>query len=844
MASLSSTSSISGANSLGNTSLRGFGGMVSGIDRDSIIEAMTLSTQTKIANQQKLYTKLQWKQEAYRSISDKIIDWADKYASYSSTSSLLDASTFARSKITVHGKENSKQYVQATGVSQFVDNISLSAVRQLATSTMHQSQQCKGDGIQTDLKDLGQEFTSSSLEGTILTFGTGSYDKNGNYSYANTKSFTFGSSYTYYDEDAKVNRTKTINYDVTTEEEGKKLAEDLNAALKEADLEVDGKKIHDIMQFEYDGGQMKITSKGDAGDVVISHYSTALEKLGYTEKASEDPKVAKGIQISDVAGKQTGNYADTAIDRSSALDFMKGKKLTFNYDGIKKDIELITEAEAEELKKMAADGKSGQEQMEKLAENIQSRLDRAYGKGSVSASYVDGSLKFDAGKDTSTVSITANDNSLLKNLGLEYGSSTKVNLSGKLDQDAFKNSLNADLSSYTRADGTLDLKINGVEIHGLTEDSTIEDILSRINSTADVGVKATYSQTEGKFMLVSSETGAGREITFESDLAKDLFEGAGSKQTEGKNAIIDVSYGNGSPITMERSSNIFDLEGLSVTVSGVFGGEYVEKTEADGTVSKEWIAKPSEAVTFTAKADVDGVTETVKSFFEDFNALVKEVNKQVTTMPDNNYEPLTDEQKDEMDETSIENWEKKAKEGLLFGDSTMQGLHSDIEMIFNKMMSNGASYDDLKKIGITYSEDPLDGGTLVFDENAFRSAMESDPEMVSNIFTGGGDVKKGLVEVIDDTFTPYATRYSSKNAGDGGNGSYGQLIEIAGSEKKPTTLINNQIYEQLKQMQETIDTLKSRLETERDRYISQFTFMESMINQYNSQSSYLSQITA
>ena len=197
MASLSSTSSISGANSLGNTSLRGFGGMVSGSDRDSIIEAMTLGTQTKIANQQKLYTKLQWKQEAYRSISDKIIDWADKYASYSSTSSLLDASTFARSKITVHGKEDSKQYVQATGVSQFVDNICLSAVRQRATSTMHQSQQCKGDGIQTDLKDLGQEFTSSSLEGTILTFGTGSYDKNGNYSHSNTKCFTFGSSYTY-----------------------------------------------------------------------------------------------------------------------------------------------------------------------------------------------------------------------------------------------------------------------------------------------------------------------------------------------------------------------------------------------------------------------------------------------------------------------------------------------------------------------------------------------------------------------------------------------------------------------------------------------------------------------
>ena len=33
--------SISSTNSIGNTSLRGYGGMASGIDRDSIIEKMT-----------------------------------------------------------------------------------------------------------------------------------------------------------------------------------------------------------------------------------------------------------------------------------------------------------------------------------------------------------------------------------------------------------------------------------------------------------------------------------------------------------------------------------------------------------------------------------------------------------------------------------------------------------------------------------------------------------------------------------------------------------------------------------------------------------------------------------
>ena len=38
--------SVSGAtSSLGNTSLRGFGGLASGIDRDEMIEAMTSGTQ-------------------------------------------------------------------------------------------------------------------------------------------------------------------------------------------------------------------------------------------------------------------------------------------------------------------------------------------------------------------------------------------------------------------------------------------------------------------------------------------------------------------------------------------------------------------------------------------------------------------------------------------------------------------------------------------------------------------------------------------------------------------------------------------------------------------------------
>lgn len=106
-------------------------------------------------------------------------------------------------------------------------------------------------------------------------------------------------------------------------------------------------------------------------------------------------------------------------------------------------------------------------------------------------------------------------------------------------------------------------------------------------------------------------------------------------------------------------------------------------------------------------------------------------------------------------------------------------------------------------------------------------------EKVSDLFTG----THGIVNTIDSTLSTYATRYASRN----GN-SYGVLIEEAGSEKLSLTLTNNSIYKELKDMQETITNLQSQLSTEQDRYISQFTQMERLINQMNSQSSYLSQL--
>ncbi len=834
--------SISSTNSIGNTSLRGYGGMASGIDRDSIIEKMTLGTTTKINNQKKKITQIQWKQEAYRNISDQILDFGDKYTSFSSTNSLKDPNFFAKNIISVHGRDEATRFVTATGTSNLLNNVSLKGVEQLATSTVRQSDTHKSvNGIETNLNDLNAFWRDSKLKGSQLIFEKPGEGNNK----AQVIKLTLPDAYV--DTDGK---TKEIDYTGKPED----LVKQLNLALKNADMKIGDHTAEEMLEFKLNGDKIDLTIRDGMDATGYQVYGTAMEALGYGKDKIEATQ-AKLAEASKDAGRKS--FEDTGIERTAAIDAMTGKKLTFNYDGSRKEVELISKDELDALKALPEN-----EQLAQMAKNLQSRLDRAFGKGTVEAKIsADGKLSFDTTNETSSLSIVSNDYGLLNNLGVSYGESNKVNLSGKLDQAGIlgdKNAIGDATLKFTNGDA-LDLRINGVAIEGLTKDSSINDILSKINSTTNAGVKATYVDATGQFMLVSSETGAGREISLDSNLSKVLFgqgverDSNGKIQTdkdgnvqynkgagidEGKNAIICVSYGNGVDVKMERASNTFDLEGLSVTVSGAFGGKF----EKDATTGKEvWKADSAGGVTFTAKADVDGIVERVKGFFEDFNKLAGDVNKEITTRPDSSYGPLTDEQKKEMDETSIENWENRAKQGMLYGDSAMRDLSTDVQGIFLKLMNN-VGFEELKAMGITYSDDYGDGGTISFDESKFRAAVEKDSEAVGNVFTGGGEVSKGLVDIMDETFTPYATRYSSKNGGGTGKGSYGRLIEIAGSEKKPTTLLNNQLYRDIEDIQDLIERLQSQLKSEQDRYISQFTTMETLLNQMNTQSSYLSQL--
>ena len=836
--------SVSGAaSSLGNTSLRGYGGFGSGIDRDSIIEQMTAGTQSKITNQKNKMTSLGWKQEAFQAVSDKMLALQDNYFSFASGTNLKYPSMFAKNQITAMGDSDITKFVSATGSSNMLDYLSILGVKQLASSSTLQSASKGTSSIHTGITQdslTNPVYKSSLLQGRQLRFGTYSGDQ-----YQSAGIFTFPSSYKDKDGDGKditVSIDYTIALDAAVEVDGvtmtggEKLAMQLNKALSQSGIKSGEDSISDVMEFVYADGKMQLQTKaGKTTNLVINSSSSALTALGYNPQNADgtDKTVSDGISLSEFNENQK-QLNDTYVNRQTMTQYLTGKKLTISFGGQTKEIELVKSGDT------FAD-------LNDLKDIIQGRLNQAFGTDNIKVAGGTDPLSFELGSNASsnqTLTVTS-DNAEIRNvLGIQKGASNKLNLEGSIRDNIDKlipdgPDAEAKRAQFLNSLETDGLVINGVKISGVTADTSIQGMIDKINTNKDVGVKASYLSSTNQFVLISSETGSGREIQLEGASA-DIFgavKDAAGNYTDGnfemgKNAQVLVSYGNGISTMIESSSNTFDLEGLRVTVSQEFGNV---TQDASGV----WNSDRSKAVTFSAKADVDGVTETVKKFIEEYNEMIKEINTQVTTRPDKSYGPLTEEQKDEMSDKSIENWEKKAKQGLLYNDATMRALSLDMQGVLTNLMANGANYKDLEEMGITISDDYLDGGTITFDEAKFKAAMTSDPEKVSNVFTGGGDIKKGLASIIEDTLTPYATKYANRN----GN-SYGRLIEEAGSEKIPLSIMNNQIYKDLKEMQSVLDTLNARLASEQDRYISQFTTMETLINQMNSQASYLAQFQA
>ena len=848
MASLS-TSSAQGSSGLGNTALRGFGGFASGLDRDALIEQMSKGTQTKLTKARQETTKIEWKRDAFRELADKAIDFQDEFLSFASTNSIKNNDLYSSNIVDVRGDAQTAKFITASGSSSMTKNLKISAVTKLATaesvvSDVKGSVTAIKSGITADALAGMKTVKTSNLAGKSLEFGN--YTTEGKFN--QKASFSFPKSYK--DDDGK-----TVEIDYSGDKE--KLVEALNKAAKQQGVKLGENK---DLKFKYNAGinpgEDFISIEGSS-DYVIKKDSSALEALGYKAGAPGSTPTGTGSAAYGLSldNFNTGtaaehNFSKASVKESGFLDYLEDRKLSVSHGGKTREISILTKEQKEHIAASfpGTDAGSNQGRLDAVRDAMQKNIDKEFGSGKIKVDSSAGSLSFNSANGKDTVSIDSSDKLVRDNLGIEKGASNRVSLGSSIMSSLDKLGLEAFSGNKEALDEALShLSINGKEIKGINSDSTISDMLSKIND-AGAGVRASFMAGSGRFVLVHTETGSGRSIDLgdpsdPNNVADKIFGATvsgGGQINHGQDAEIVYNYGNGINEVMTSSSNTFNIDGMNITANGKFGVEFDQEgnavTKADGSYNFD----SSKELSFSSKANVDKATEGVKKFVEKFNELVSSVNSHVKTRKAKGYEPLTEEQKKQLNQTSIDNWEKKAKEGILYGESSIRNFSLSLENVINKLVTDldkaGLSYRDLQEMGISMSSDVHDGGKLSFDEVKFRKAMETEPEKVEKIMSGHNG-SKGLAKVVEDSITPYATRYASRNGG-----SYGELIKEAGSNRVTLSNTSSAIYQKLKENSEKIEKLKSLLGTEQNRYIKQFSQLETLLNKMNTQSGYLNSL--
>ena len=821
MASVSSVRSSS-SSIYGNRNV--ISGLASGMDTESMIENAVSGYKTKISTLQQKRTKVEWQQEVYRSIIGKMSSFSDKYTSYASSTNLLSSGFFNQAvKVTATGKY--ADMVSASGKTS--SSVQILGVKQLARAATYT---VSGIGGKTADKP---EFTGSAVDLTEkkeLSNVSGSLT----IKYGGDRSFTldFGELDIYQnaDELAKAIQSK-LGEQTMTLSDGTSVK-----ASEKIDVKVN------------DEGNIEFSEKGGAGNAVTISGATGKIKdtLKITADGTESTLNTKNVEL---------------VDKSSTLgDYLSGKELTLTLDGVTKKIELP------EYKK---DGTALSNDAYTTA--LQTKINEAFGAGKVALEKVgaaDGksfSLKFSTTQAGSTLSVSGD---AAKALGLDKAA-TYVNTSKTLgellgdkavDWSKFeKVKAEGDVKPVNKKDGSgvdyytdskgnrvksedggktyyrvddkgeflREFKINGKLVGAFNKDTALETVLTSINGNADAGVKVSYSKTTNQFQFTAKESGASSRIDMGDGLANALF--GGGKKDEGQDAIFSMMVNGQELDGISRSSNTFDVDGMSVSLKGTFGAY-----GSSNTLGKDNIeAAKADAVSFTSSSDADKIVDAIKSMVEDYNAMVTEIKNAYSTMPQQKsngkyYEPLTEEDKADMSESSIKAYEEKAKQGLLFADRDLSALYSQLTSAISMSGKDGA---DLKSIGITsnYSNGLT---TLSLNEEKLRAALETDPDKVRDVFSksvASGSSSNGLMQALKSPLDMYSKTQGTK----------GILVQKAGSTLAPSTLYKNTLQNKLDDIDTQIEKWQDKMADQVDRYTSKFTALEKLISQMNSQSSAL-----
>lgn len=335
-----------------------------------------------------------------------------------------------------------------------------------------------------------------------------------------------------------------------------------------------------------------------------------------------------------------------------------------------------------------------------------------------------------------------------------------------------------------------------------TSDVDFEATMQHIDVDSDLYkyIKGGSSESEGatdygKGIASLLEKADFASKVLNGDYASDYSDGA--KRIAGQDAEITL---NG--VTYKGETNNIEVNGLTITC-----------------------LSEAKDITITTQSDTDGIYDMVRNFFTEYNKLINEFDKLYNAESAAKFEPLTDEEKDEMSDTEIEKWEKKIKDSLFRRDSTLGTLSGAMKDIMQKGFEVNGSTMYLSNFGIntmSYFLAPEN------EKNAFHiDGDDKDPET-----SGNADKLKTMIANDPDTVVSFFTQLSREL--------YKKMTDLSASSDDSSSgsfYNDKKIKSDLNSYTSKIAEAEKKLADYEDKYYKKFAAMEVALGKLQSSTS-------
>ena len=269
-----------------------------------------------------------------------------------------------------------------------------------------------------------------------------------------------------------------------------------------------------------------------------------------------------------------------------------------------------------------------------------------------------------------------------------------------------------------------------------------------------------------------------------------------AKKLEGSDAVITL---NGLEYTSSR--NTFEINGLTITAAD------------KGTA------------TITTEDDTDGIYDMIKNFFKEYNALINQMDKLYNAESASEYEPLTDEEKEAMSDSAVQQWETKIKDTILRRESTLGTLSSALKQIMMQGVEVGGKTMYLSNFGI---ETLSYFNSAANEKNAYHIDGDSDDSNTA----GNADKLKSMIASDPDTVVEFFTSLSKTL--------HGKMTELMGPTEYSsafTAYDDKKMQEEYDDYKVKIKDLEKKLAQYEDQWYAKFAAMETAMAKMQSNAS-------